>query len=69
MEADPRYPWAPALRTFPDKDATAETLLQLMRENGVQRTVIIQVIFYKWDNRYLAAVLKKYPQYFRGVAA
>src|SRR6185295_1483514 len=35
---------------------------------GVQRTVIIQVIYYRWDNRYLADVLKQYPQYFRGVA-
>jgi predicted TIM-barrel fold metal-dependent hydrolase len=65
---DPRYPWAPGAKNLPDRDATAETLLQLMKENGVQKTVIIQVIFYKWDNSYLAAVLKKYPQYFRGVA-
>jgi predicted TIM-barrel fold metal-dependent hydrolase len=43
-------------------------LLEVMRDAGVQRTVLIQVIYYKWDNRYLADVLKKYPQYFRGVA-
>ena len=43
-------------------------LLKLMHASGVQRTVIIQVIFYKWDNRYAADVLKRYPQYFRGVA-
>lgn len=65
---DPRYPWAPGTKNPPEKDATAEMLLKLMREAGVDRTVIIQVIFYKWDNRYLADVLKTYPQYFRGVA-
>lgn len=65
---DPRYPWYPGTKNPPEKDATAEMLLKLMHDAGVQRTVIIQVIFYKWDNRYLADVLKKYPQYFRGVA-
>jgi predicted TIM-barrel fold metal-dependent hydrolase len=65
---DPRYPWAPGTKNPPEKDATAEMLLKLMHDSGVDRTVIIQVIFYKWDNSYLADVLKKYPQYFRGVA-
>lgn len=65
---DPRYPWAPGTKNPPDKDETAEMLLKLMHASGVDRTVIIQVIFYKWDNSYLADVLKKYPQYFRGVA-
>ena len=39
-----------------------------MKAHGVERTVIIQVIHYRWDNSYLADVLKQYPQYFRGVA-
>jgi predicted TIM-barrel fold metal-dependent hydrolase len=39
-----------------------------MKSSGVRRTVIIQVIHYRWDNRYAASVLKQYPQYFRGVA-
>jgi predicted TIM-barrel fold metal-dependent hydrolase len=65
---DPRYPWAPGVKNPPAKDASAETLLKLMHGAGVQRTVIIQVIYYKWDNRYLADVLKAYPQSFRGVA-
>jgi predicted TIM-barrel fold metal-dependent hydrolase len=34
----------------------------------VERTVIIQVIHYRWDNSYLADVLKQYPKYFHGVA-
>jgi L-fuconolactonase len=43
-------------------------LLDLMKANGVEKTVIIQVIHYRWDNSYLADVLKRYPSYFRGVA-
>jgi predicted TIM-barrel fold metal-dependent hydrolase len=66
-KSDPRYPWAPNAK-IPAKDATAETLLELMSGAGVERTVIIQVIYYTWDNRYLADVLKRYPKKFRGVA-
>ena len=65
---DPRYPWAPETKNPPETGATAETLLGLMKASGVQKTVIIQVIYYRWDNSYLTDVLKKYPQYFRGVA-
>lgn len=65
---DPRYPWAPETKNPPETGATAEALLGLMKASGVEKTVIIQVIYYRWDNRYLADVLKKYPQYFRGVA-
>jgi L-fuconolactonase len=42
-------------------------LLQLMQANGIAKTVIIQVIHYRYDNSYLAAVLRQYPQYFQGV--
>ena len=65
---DARFPWAPETKQPPDRDATAEMLLRLMKASGVEKTVIIQVIYYRWDNRYLASVLKTYPQYFRGVA-
>jgi L-fuconolactonase len=51
----------------PDEDASAETLLALMQSNGVARTVLIQVIHYRWDNSYLASVLKHYPGKFQGV--
>jgi len=67
-KADPRYPWSPQAKNPPAKDATAETLLELMKDAGVARTVIIQVIYYGWDNSYLADVLKRYPKVFRGVA-
>lgn len=65
---DPRFPFTSETKDPPDQDESAEMLLQLMKANGVDRTVIIQVIYYRWDNRYLASVLKAYPQYFRGVA-
>ena len=65
---DPKYPWAKETTRPPDKDATAEMLLDLMKANGVDNTVIIQVIHYRWDNSYLADVLKRYPAKFRGVA-
>lgn len=65
---DPRYPWAKETTKPPDRDATPEMLLELMKANGVAKTVIIQVIHYRWDNSYLADVLKQYPQYFQGVA-
>lgn len=65
---DPAYPFAKETKNPPDFDATPEMLLSLMRENGVAKTVIIQVIHYRWDNSYLAHVLKQYPDYFHGVA-
>jgi L-fuconolactonase len=63
---DPRFPFAPGAKV-PDYDATPEMLLQLMQANGIAKTVIIQVIHYRYDNSYLAAVLQQYPQYFQGV--
>jgi len=63
---DPAFPFAAGAKV-PDFDATPEALLELMRANGISKTVIIQVIHYRYDNSYLAAVLKKYPSYFRGV--
>ncbi|MCC6589538.1 MAG: amidohydrolase [Bryobacterales bacterium] len=65
---DPRYPWAKETRNPPDEDKSAEMLLDLMKRHGVARTVIIQVIHYRWDNSYLADVLKQYPTLFHGVA-
>jgi L-fuconolactonase len=63
---DPNYPFAKEARV-PNRDATPENLLELMKKNGVSRTVIIQVIHYRYDNSYLAAVLKQYPTHFQGV--
>lgn len=63
---DPAFPFASGAKV-PDYNATPEMLLDLMDANGISKTVIIQVIHYRYDNRYLASVLKKYPQYFLGV--
>jgi L-fuconolactonase len=63
---DPRHPCAPGQK-HPEQDATAEMLIDLMRANGVERTVLIQVIYYLWDNSYLLSVLKRYPHLFHGV--
>ena len=63
---DPEYPFAPGANV-PARDATPEMLLALMKANGVAKTVIIQVIHYKYDNRYALSVLKQYSGTFRGV--
>jgi L-fuconolactonase len=65
---DPKYPWAKETTNPPKEDATPEMLLALMKANGVAKTVIIHVIYYRWDNSYAADVIRQYPQYFQGVA-
>jgi predicted TIM-barrel fold metal-dependent hydrolase len=65
-EDNPEFPFAAGARPSP-KNATPETLLVLMRANDVARTVLVQVIHYKWDNRFLLHTLKKYPGKFQGV--
>lgn len=64
---DPAFPFAQGANV-PARDAAPETLLGLMKANGVEKTVIIQVIHYRYDNSFLASVLKKYPGTFLGVA-
>jgi L-fuconolactonase len=63
---DPAFPFAQGAHP-PAEDASPETLLDLMQANHVARTVIIQVSHYRWDNSYLASVLKRYPRQFHGV--
>jgi L-fuconolactonase len=63
---DSPFPFASGARV-PDYDATPQMLLDLMKTNGVAKTLIIQVIHYRYDNSYLAAVLKQYPRVFEGV--
>src|SRR5882762_35846 len=63
---DPRFPFAQSASP-PAEDASAEMLLELMHQNQVVRTVLIQVIHYRWDSSYLADVLRRYPKQFRGV--
>jgi L-fuconolactonase len=63
---DPAFPFA-AGQKVPKQDYPVVTLLALMKANGVARTVLIQIIRYKWDNSYLARVLGRYPNLFQGV--
>ena len=64
---DPRYPWAPETKDPPKVDRTPAMLLDLMKANGVERTVIAQYIGYLWDNRYALDSMKKYAPCFMGV--
>ena len=42
-------------------------LLDLMNANGVEKTVLVQVIHYRWDNSYAAKAIKDYPDKFMAV--
>lgn len=64
---DPAYPYAPETTNPPSEDATPEMLLKLMQSNGIEKTVLVQVIHYRWDNRYTAQALQAYPDKFMGV--
>ena len=64
---DKRFPFA-AEAKVPPEDRTPEMLLELMRQNGVERTVIIQVRHYMYDNSYVESVLRQYPKIFQAVA-
>lgn len=66
-KTDPRFPFAAGANVPPNVDASPSSLLEKMRSNGISKTVLIQVIHYKWDNRYLVHVLRAYPGKFAGV--
>ena len=61
-KSDPKFPWASETKNPPQEDATPEMLLKLMNENNVEKTVLVQVIHYRWDNSYVAhAVVSSWP--------
>lgn len=64
---DPAFPWPAENANPPAEDRTAEMLLELMGANGVEKTVLVQVIHYRWDNRYIADVIRRYPDKFMAV--
>src|SRR3984893_7819068 len=64
---DPRYPWAAGTKNPPTENRTPEMALELMKANGVQRTVIAQYIGYKWDNRYCLDSIRRFAPSFRRV--
>ena len=48
---DPDFPFAPETTRPPAEDATPEMLLELMAAHGVERTVLVQVIHYRFADR------------------
>lgn len=64
---DPKYPWPKDLKNPPKQDATPEQLLALMKAHGVEKTVIVHVIYYRWDCRYAGDAIKANPEKFMGV--
>ncbi len=64
---DAKYPWPDELATPPKEDALPEPLLKLMKDNGVDQTVIVHVIYYRWDCRYAGDVIKANRKQFMGV--
>ncbi len=64
---DPQYPWPAELTNPPKDDALPETLLALMQAHGVEKTVIVHVIYYRWDCRYTAASVAARRDRFSGV--
>jgi len=66
-QTDSRFPFAPGAKVPANVDASPSSLLEKMQSNGVSKTVLIQVIHYRWDNRYLVDVLRTHPGRFAGV--
>ncbi len=63
------YPFAPTLPDVPvpTTDATAEMLLEVTGQAGVDHVVMVQPSTYGWDNRYLADSIARYPDRLAGV--
>jgi predicted TIM-barrel fold metal-dependent hydrolase len=64
------YPLAPGFAVEDMKPAsfTAEELLAICRPAGVGRVNLIQMSFYRFDNRYMLDMIKLYPDRFVGTA-
>lgn len=63
-----RFPFAhPYESTFkpPPVAGTVEMLLDEMDRYAIDHAVLVQVIYYGWDNRYVAHCVKRHPQRFR----
>jgi predicted TIM-barrel fold metal-dependent hydrolase len=64
---DPRYPWARETTDPPKDNEIPSMLLELMKANGVARTVLVQYIGYRWDNRYTLDSMRKHKPWFMAV--
>lgn len=64
-----RYPLAPGMIKAGLVDSfTPEQLFAHCRPEGVERIVLIQMSFYKFDNRYMLDMITQHPGVFAGVA-
>ena len=52
--------------TPPEPAGTQEMLLEEMDAFGIDYAVLVQVIYYGWDNRYVVDCVKAHPKRFRG---
>jgi predicted TIM-barrel fold metal-dependent hydrolase len=58
----PPEPAHPQAATRPPADSnTAEEILEMTTRHGVDFTILVQVRYYGWDNRYLADCLRRHP--------
>jgi predicted TIM-barrel fold metal-dependent hydrolase len=64
---DSAYPWPKEVANPPKEDALPSTLLELMKANKVEKTVIVHVIHYRWDCRYAGDTIKAHRDKFMGV--
>jgi predicted TIM-barrel fold metal-dependent hydrolase len=61
------YPRAASERDYPPARFTPEDLFRHSQPAGVNRIVLIQMSFYRFDNRYMLDCIAKYPGVFSGV--
>jgi L-fuconolactonase len=62
-----KYLWAAEEQDIPLEDALPEDLIRILNRNRVNWAVLVQNIKYRWDNSYVADVIKAYPSLFMGV--
>lgn len=55
---DRKYPWAKEENAPPKNDARPETILRLRKANDVNKTVIVHLIYYRWDGRYCGEMIE-----------
>jgi len=65
-----KYPLAPGFEVAQMKPPsfTPEELFAHTRPNGVGRIVLIQMSYYRYDNRYMLDTMERFPGIFSGVA-
>lgn len=59
-----KYPFSPGIKP-PKIAGTVDLLVEEMDQFGIDYCVLVQVIYHRWDNSYVADCIKKYPRRFR----